>query len=160
MLIVVEFLDIGLVLTNQLNGQRKRAGRIGIIIEVNLPMDRTSLQDLGLQRNFDRDRAFFFHCGLSLVSMLCEESPSRSWFGPFDILSAGCAQLRAARGAMRPLAGRARADRAAPTAAVQDSEYWEYSLDAWFAPLDRTASQTNHAAGTSRPTIGAARRFM
>jgi hypothetical protein len=40
-LVGVKFIDIKLVLAHQLDGQRKCAGRVGIIVEVNLAMGGT-----------------------------------------------------------------------------------------------------------------------
>jgi hypothetical protein len=135
MLVVVKFLDIRLVLTDQLNRERKGTGRVRIIVKVNLPMDGAGFQDLGLQRDFNRNRLFLFHGFLaSLFFILCEKRSSRRWFGPFDILWAGHGQSRAARAATRPLAGRVLADHAAHTEVLPGWEDSEYFRNAWLAP--------------------------
>jgi hypothetical protein len=136
MLVVVKFLNIELLLTDQLDCQCKGTGRVRVIVKVNLPMDRAGFEHLGLQRDFNRNRLFLFHGVLSSLNfILCEKSPSPPWSGPFDILSAEHGQSRATRGATRPLAGQAPADRAAQTEVVPGWEDSEYFRDACFAPL-------------------------
>jgi hypothetical protein len=59
--VVVKFIDIRLAVANQIYGQRERAGRIHVVVEIQLAMHRARLQDLGLQGNADCDQLFLIH---------------------------------------------------------------------------------------------------
>jgi hypothetical protein len=80
-LVVVEFIDIRLALAHEINGQGECTGRIHLVIEIQMAMNRARFQDLGLQGNADRDQLFFFH-----DPILYEQWFSRSFTntGPHD----------------------------------------------------------------------------
>jgi hypothetical protein len=105
MLIVMELLNIGLVLAHQLDGQRKRAGRVCVVIKVYLSMNGTSFQNVGLQRDFNRNRLFLFHEFLSFaMSRLHDRGSAYSIF--FGRRMAYYAQRAAPRRRLRGGIGR------------------------------------------------------
>jgi hypothetical protein len=61
MCIIVKFLDVWLVLPDKFNGERKRHGRIDVVVAKDLVMDGTDSKHMGLKRNFDRNRLFLLH---------------------------------------------------------------------------------------------------
>jgi hypothetical protein len=129
-LVIMKFCDIGRVLSNQFDGQRKRAGRIHVIVEINFAVHRTGFQHLGLQANSNGNHLFLFHLFLSFAFILYDESFLRSWSYRCDSPWAARSQSLATRGARRRLAGQAPGDRTAPMAVFPGSagsEYFRYA---------------------------------
>jgi hypothetical protein len=68
--VVLKFIDIRLVVAHQIDGQCECAGGIHLVVKIQLAMDGTRFQHLGLQRDANRDELLLVH-----GATLCE-----SWF--------------------------------------------------------------------------------
>jgi hypothetical protein len=87
--IIVKFLDVRLVASNQFDGKRKRRGGVHLVVEVKLMMHGTALQDLSLQSNSDGDHLFLFHGAHSHRYMRCRLAPRNLVFTRLTSLAKG-----------------------------------------------------------------------